>query len=284
MRIIEFLLFYLAYLLGLSLPLPLKYFIACRVADLFYIFLPSRRREVWENLRILTGKDKTQTLRMTKAVYYNFARFVAEFLSLPRLNRRNVRDWIKVENSVYLKEAFSRGKGVICLTAHIGNWEWGGACLALLGYPINAIILPQPNPWVARLFYRIRTSSGMRVINVGEGAKKSLRILRKGEAVAILGDRPFGEEGWEVRFFGRKVIFPRGPATLAYLTGAEILPGFLVREKGRFILYLEKPWRIKEGGEKEKVIKEATERISQIVEKYVRKYPEQWLIFEKIIK
>ena len=284
MRILEFLLFYLAYLLALALPFPLKYFISLRVADLFYFFQIKRRKEVWENLSQITGKSLKETLPMVREVYYNFARFVAEFLSLPRLNSKKVKKLIKISHPQFLEEAFSSGKGVICLTAHLGNWEWGGAYLALLGKPIYAVILPQKNPWVARLFYKLRTSPGMKVINVGEGAKKSIRILKKGKGLAILGDRPFGEEGVEVQFMGKKAIFPRGPATLAYLTDAVILSGFLIREKDCFTLYLEKPWRIEKKGAKEEDIYRATQKIASIIEKYVRKYPEQWLIFEKILR
>ena len=278
----EFLLYELSYLLALSLPFPLKYFIACRLADLFYIFLPSRRKAVWDNLGIITGKSRKETLYYVRKVYYNFARFVAELLSLPRLNKKRAEEWIEIVHPEFLRDAFSSEKGVICLTAHLGNWEWGGAYLSLLGYPINAIILPQKNPMVARLFFKLRTSSGMRIINVGGGAKKSIKVLRNGEGIAILGDRPFGEEGIRVNFFGKEVIFPRGPASLCYYTNAMILPGFTVREGKKYKLYMEKPFSIRGEGEKEEIIRKGMEKIISLMEKYIRKYPEQWAIFEEV--
>lgn len=281
---LEFLLYEIGYLLALSLPFPLKYFIACRIADLFYIFLPSRRKVVWENLEVITGKSKKETLPYVRKVYYNFARFVAELLSLPLLNKSRAREWIELVHPEYLKEAFSYKRGVICLTVHLGNWEWGGAYLSLLGYPISAIILPQRNPMVARLFLKLRTSSGMNIINIGEGAKRSIKALRNGEGVAILGDRPFGEEGMRMKFFGKEATLPKGPASLCYYTNAMILPGFTVREGKRYKLYFEKPFCIKGEGRKEEIIENGMKKIASLTEKYIRKYPEQWAIFEKVWK
>ncbi|MCD6219296.1 lysophospholipid acyltransferase family protein [Candidatus Calescamantes bacterium] len=278
----EVILYTLAYCLALSLPFSLKYFIACRIADLFYVFLPARRMIVWNNLKIITGKNKRETLPQVRKVYYHFACFVAEFLSLPLITKKRIERWVEIVHPEYLKEAFSKRRGTICLTAHIGNWEWGGACLSMLGYPMNAIILPQKNPWIARLFLKLRESSGMRVINVGGGAKRSIKVLKEGEGLAILGDRPFGEEGVKVRFCGKKSIFPKGPVYFAYHTGAAILPGFTVKEKGRYYLYLEKPFYIERGKDKEKVIAEGVQKIASLIEKYVKRFPTQWSVFEDI--
>ncbi len=277
-----YLLYLLASFLALNLPSPLRYFIAFRIADLFYFFSPTRRKIVYKNLSWITGKVGREVLRMSREVYYNFARTVADFLYLPRLSSSNLHRWIQSKRWEYLEEAFSQGKGVVCLTAHLGNWEWGGAFLAHRGKPIKAIVLPQKNKWVNRIFTRNRTGSGMEVIPVGLGIKKSFEALRKGYGVAILGDRLFNAEGVKVKFLGREVYFPRGPVLLAYHTGALILPGFTLWEKnGKYCLYLEKAWEI-EKGDKESVVRKETQKIASLIEKYVRKYPTQWMIFEKI--
>lgn len=283
-KVLEVLLYHLAYYLALCLPFPLKYFIACRVADLFYLFLPARRKTVWNNLTIVTGRSKQETLPQVRELYYHFACFVAELLSLPLFTRKKGKreGWVEIINPEYLEEAFSEKNGTICLTAHMGNWEWGGACLSLLGYPMNAVILPQKNPWVAGLFLKLRKSSGMKVINVGEGVKKSIKALKRGEGLAILGDRPFGEEGMKVKFCGRKTVFPKGPAYLAYRTGAVILPGFTLKNNGRYYLYLEKPFYIKGEGDREKIVNQGVYKIVSLIEKYVRMFPTQWSIFEDI--
>jgi KDO2-lipid IV(A) lauroyltransferase len=83
-------------------------------------------------------------------------------------------------------------------------------------------------------------------------------------------------------FFKRPSFLPRGPAALSLLTGAPIIPGFMIREKDdKFRLIIEKPIRFSPSGNKEIDQKTLTERCIERIEKYVKRYPDQWFMFSK---
>ena len=214
---------------------------------------------------------------------------------MSQLNRYNWRKWVKTVNEKYFDNAYKEGKGIIALTAHIGNWEMGGIVLSLMGYPTSAIVLPQRNRLVNDFFLKQRQSKGLKLVSLGSNLREGLRRLKNGEVLAILGDRNIGSlklarnkalnesNGVKVEFFGKKAYFPKGPAVLAYWTKAIILPGFTIRGKdNKYTLYFERPVLIERCEDKEEFIRINTQKIATIIEKYVRIYPEQWCVFEEI--
>ncbi len=158
-----YLLYLAAKFLMVSLPEPIKYWIALRVADLYLIFNKKYREAVIHNLRnIPSPKDGFQ---YAKNVFHNFAKYLADFLFISKLNKYNWRKWVKIVNKEYFDNAYKEGKGIIALTAHIGNWELGGIILSLMGYPISAVVLPQSNKAVDNIFVRQRQSKGLKPIS-----------------------------------------------------------------------------------------------------------------------
>lgn len=166
-----------------------------------------------------------------------------------------------------------------------------------MGYPISAIILPQKDKLVNKLFLKQRQLRGLNPISVGPSLKECFRKLKEKEVVAILGDKNFGiseglkdkflneGDGVEVEFFGKKAYFPKGPTLLAYRTDSNIVPGFTIKGKdNKYTLYLEKPIKTEKCKDKDEFIRSNTQKIAEVIEKYVSLYPEQWMIFEKVWK
>ena len=274
--------------LGIHLPLPVSYFIARRIAELRYIFLPSLRRIMRKNMKVVLkyrekiyGEkfDYSLLKEKVKQTYYYFAKYMVDFFNLPKWERKDVERKVKVENISYLDEALSYGNGVIVLTAHLGNWELAGVVTSLLGYKINAIAIPYRGPSITRIYKKRREEKGVKVILTGENPKKILKALKSNEIVAILGDRLFTEKGMEVEFMGRKTYFPRGPATLAVKTKAKFLPGFLVMEGNSYRLFFGKIIEVPENMEEKEKIRYLVEKGAKEIEKNVLLYPEQWLNF-----
>jgi len=284
MGIIQYLLHLGANLLALSLPPPAKHWVALRVSELYFIFNRKGRKAVENNLRFIpTREDKT---RLPLKIFHSFGKCAADFASVPRFkNWRHFSKRLEIVNNEYLDKAYREGKGVIALTAHIGNWEWGGVALALKGYPTSAIVLLHQNPLVDRIFVKKREEKKVKIIPLGTSFRESYRRLKKGEVVAILGDRNIGGSGIEVNFFGKPAYLPKGPAALAYRTGASIVPGFVIRKKdNRYTLYFEPALDLYKGKDREEFIRVNTQKIAQVIEKYILLYPEQWVVFEKIWK
>ena len=117
------------------------------------------------------------------------------------------------------------GKGVIMALPHIGSWEWGGAWLALQGYPMTSVAEPLEPPAMYEWFVAQREAMGLTIVPLGaEASGALLRTLRAGKLVGLLCDRDIVGNGVEVEFFGERTTLPGGPATLALRTGAALLP------------------------------------------------------------
>jgi len=290
---VEYILYLCARFLAVSFPTPLKYWIGLRVSDMYFLFHRKNREAVLSNFnKIPLEKNRHEVAR---SMFHNFSKSLADFLFISQLNKNNWGNWIGTVNKKIFDEAYKKKRGIIALTAHIGNWELGGIVLSLMGYPISAIVLPQRNKAVNDIFFKQRLEKGLKSIFMGENLIEGLRRLKRGEVLAIVGDRNIGfsrdikdktintSSGVEVNFFGKKAYFPKGPAILAYWTQALILPGFTVRERdNKYTLHFEKPIQVERCENKEEFIRITTQKIAAVIEKYVRRYPEQWCVFEKV--
>jgi len=92
---------------------------------------------------------------------------------------------VKIDNIEILNEGLSRGKGVIALTAHVGNWELAGIVTSLLGYKITGVSIPYLNSAVTRIYKTRRKSKGMDVILTGSNSKGILKALRENKILAV---------------------------------------------------------------------------------------------------
>ena len=290
---LEYILYLFAKFLAVSFPIPLKYWIGLRVSDMYFLFHKKNRKAVLSNFgKIPLQKEKHEVAR---EMFHNFSKSLADFLFISQLNKYNWTKWVKTVNEQHFDDAYRKKKGIIALTAHIGNWELGGVILSLMGYPVSAIVLPQRNRAVNNIFFKQRLAKGLNSIFLGQNLREGVRRLKRGEVLAIVGDRNIGfsrnikdktankTTGVEVDFFGRKAYFPKGPAILAYWTQALILPGFTVRGKdSKYTLHFERPIQIERCEDKEEFIRINTQKIAAVIEKYVRLYPEQWCVFEEV--
>lgn len=278
---------YLIYRIGqfiaLSLPLKAAYGLAVFFSDLHYLFAKSDREAVGDNLKaIFPQKSKRQINEIKISMFRNFAKYLVDFFRFSRLDIEYIKKNIKVENRGYLDEALSKEKGVITITAHLGNWELGGVVISLLGYPFSAVALPHKDKRVNKFFNFQRESRGIKVIPLGSAVRQCLEVLKKNEILALVGDRDFSARGIILDFFGRPTFLPEGPAAFALKTGAVIIPGFMVRNKDdSFTLRMEPPIEYTPIGDKDKDLKALIGHYKTIFEDYIRRYPDQWYMFRR---
>jgi KDO2-lipid IV(A) lauroyltransferase len=189
---------------------------------------------------------------------------------------------VRLVNTQYFDEALKNKKGAVILTAHIGNWELGGAAIAANGYPLLAIALPHAESKVNDFFNRQREERGVKIVPIRKAAFECLHALKNNTLVAILGDRDFTSAGIIVDFFGKPTLLPKGPAMLALKIGCPIIPGFSVMRDGYNLdVIFEKPLEFIKTGDIEEDIKEITKKFALRIEEYIRTYPEQWFMFRK---
>lgn len=276
-------LYRLGQFIALSLPLKTAYKVAVFFSDLHYLFAYKDRKEVKENLKVIFPQKTEKEIQGIRIrMFRNFAKYLVDFFRFEKIDKEYIKNKIRIENMHYFDQAIARKKGVIVLTAHLGNWELGGVVIALSGYPFWVVALPHKQKKVNDFFNFQRESKGIKVIQLGKAVRACLNILRENKMVALVGDRDFTEKGIILDFFGKPAFFPEGPAAFSLQTGASIVPGFMIRNPDdSFTLRIEKPFESKPSGDKKKDIKEAILWYKAIFEDYIREYPDQWYMFRR---
>ena len=283
----DFILFKIAQNLVLLLPLKAGYWLAEKLADIRYLVFKKDRRAVKNNLKVVLKNNEQKAAEYARCVFRNFGKYLVDFLRFSKMGQDYISKFIELKNIEYLEEGLSRGKGVIVVTAHLGNWELGGAVTAMLGYPLSVIAWAHDNRWVNSLFIRQRAIKGVKVIPVGIGVKRTFQCLANNEMVALVGDIDFShpDQGIEMDFFGRKAIIPKGPAAFSLKTGAPLVPAFMLRKKDdTFIFAVEKPIIYDTCGNLEEDLRNLTGIFLRTFEDYISRYPSQWFMAREIWK
>lgn len=273
-------LYRLAYLLANALPRSWSLHIATRLADSYWRRADQERRMIRDNLRLVLREPLTEWAPMVREVFRNFATYLAEFFIAHRLTAARIR----LEGLEETQERLRAHMPCIALSAHLGNWELGALLLRRAGLPMGAVALSHLNPRVNRLFDRQRLRGGVGVIPLGfRASTQCMTWLRNGGVLGIVGDRNFGRRGIPVRLFGRDVAMPPGPAMLSLRSGAPLVPIFLIREAPWcFRFYSEEAIVPPRGRWTSSQVTELTQRYTDVLAQYVRRFPSQWLMFQRL--
>lgn len=267
------------------LPLRAAYAFAQILSDLQYSFSHTDRKSVRSNIKKILNRDEVDE-RLVRDVFRNFGKYLVDFFRMARyVDEDFVKKNVKCEGEEYLKDALKEGKGVIIVTAHIGNWELGGIIMGKLGYPLLAVALPHKHKWVNDLFNAQRDKCGITVVPPSVAVRRCLEKLKANESVALVADRDFGPHGLPMDFLGYPTLLPKGPAVLAIRTGAVIVPSFMMRNPDdTFSLSFHKPVHASFIGEHtvtDDVLKGVINQYIKVVEDKIRQFPGQWLMFRE---
>jgi KDO2-lipid IV(A) lauroyltransferase len=187
---------------------------------------------------------------------------------------------VDIKGKDHLDEALSHNRGVIAVTAHFGNFPIMQFRLAQAGYNVNSIIRHMRDKMADEYFLRKRNKVGVKTIYTEPRSTcvlQSARSLKGNEVLFILLDQNFGTGGVFVDFFGKKAATATGPIILAQRTKAVIMPMFIVHNnQGRHTLFIEPEFKLEENDNKEKTILLNIQRLTGIIEKYIRQYPAEW--------
>ena len=233
------------------------------------------------NLRLALGNHPEQDGKpeaIIDRVVRNFSRGAAELACSLHWTPDFVRQSIRLEGKEHLDACLRRGRGVIALTAHLGNFALIGTRLAAEGYTFNALIKNPPDRRFAKLLDTARLQIGQKTISARpriEAAKNVLKSLKHNEIVLIVADE-YKHNGISVEFFGHQVPSARGPATLAMRSGAAVVPMFLFWEDEGLRLRVDSSLPLVNSGESQKDIEENTAMFAKCLETAIRNRPDQW--------
>jgi KDO2-lipid IV(A) lauroyltransferase len=175
--------------------------------------------------------------------------------------------------------ARAEGGGLIVLTAHFGSWEFFAGAMAAHGFPLTIVQRPREDAGLDRVLQERRAEAGAAYLERGSAAFAAIRALRRGDLLALPFDQnAHAGEGVFVPFFGRLAATRTAPVRLAMLTGAPVVPAFLVRERDeplRHVARILPPLELAPG-EGDDVVLENVRRMTHAIEAEVRRAPEQW--------
>ena len=238
-----------------------------------------------ENLRVVRPDASGRELRRLALLTYRcYARDTIDFIRGLSMNARQLGQMVSQIDSDRFDAVLAEGRGVIIAGGHFGNWELGGVALRqLLGYPLSVVGRPEASAAVGVIRKRLRVSLGIETIQIGQMLETALRVRRllgENGVVAMLMDRHLGRDRVDVTFFGRPTGFLRTPAMIAVLSGAPLLPSYMIRQPdGRFHAVCGDPIRVDASTSQEAGVQAATQAFATQLERRIRETPYLWYQF-----
>lgn len=264
------------------LPYSVVRFLTRGLISVGFLFIVRQKRIAEESLSIAFASEKSpqEIKAIFKNCFSNLGKGMVEliyFMAHPKMIKENVR----LEGKKHFDEAFAKGKGVIIVSAHFGNFPLMLLRLAQEGYKANAIIRPTRDEKIEKYFQAQRTKLGLHTIYANPKqacVTESIKVLRNNEFLFIPLDQNFGSgAGVFVEFFGEKAATATGPVVFALRTGSPIVPMFIVREKDdTHKIIIEPAMTLEKKGSEKEMIEHNVQRITAVIEKYIRKYPQEW--------
>lgn len=247
---------------------------------LIHLIDAKHRRVALANLeRAGVGGTPERTRRLARRAFEHLGILSAEFLQMPRLIARGTLErTCRFEGIEHLEAAKGRGRGVIIVTGHLGNFEIAALAVAAAGYDLRSVSRPIENPWVETYVQRLRGVTGQRILPKRQAMRGMVQCLREGGFLVLMMDQDQRKEGIFVPFFGREASTVRSPAVLSIKFGAPIVPMFTWRTgSGRHVVIATEPVEPPEGTDREDAVRDLTARITARLEEAIRAHPDQWL-------
>jgi phosphatidylinositol dimannoside acyltransferase len=263
-------------------PLRVCYAVAVLLSDLAFAVLSTQRQSAIDNMAQVLGlhRDEPVVRQKAKEAFRHYGRYVADFLRLPYLDADELATRLNFSGWEHIDDALGAGKGVIFISAHVGNWDLATAILAHRGYPVNVVAETFQPPKLNKVVQGHRERHGAKVIPLESSARRVLGVLRKNEILGLLIDRPSPEAGVMVRFFGDLTEVPAGAALLALKTGARLVSGVVIRNPDHtYTGFVNSHFDVELTGDLPTDVRRLTQVIMDTLENFIRQYPEQWFIF-----
>jgi Kdo2-lipid IVA lauroyltransferase/acyltransferase len=264
-----------------ALPRRLARGFATILVWIVYHALGRLRRVGFRNLELaLPETSLAERERILRGVYRHLGWQLVEFCRMPRYTAENTRGWIRAEGLERYLAAQGRGKGVLILTGHLGAWELSSFYHSLMGHPMGMVIRRLDNRRLDAFVNGIRCLHGNRVFHKDDFGRGLLSAMRHGDSVGILMDTNMTPpQGLFADFFGVRACTASGLAHIALRTGAAVLPGFLVWEPAerQYVLHFGEELLFSSTGDTPVDLHAATQKCNDVLESWIRRYPDQWL-------
>ena len=279
-------LFYIMTLFAALLPASFAYRAGALAGRMIPLLLPKRRAIVFENISLALPFMQNHPLwtsagisaeEITKETFANLGRSLMELCRLFHGRGEDIFARIEFRGLEHFEAALARGKGVVILTGHCGNWELLALAISLhTNGPMAVVARRQNNPYLNRMVERMRMRYNSSVIYKQGALRGMLSVFKKGGTIGLVTDQAvFPEEGALIDVLGRKAWASKAPAIIAKKCGASFLPSFIHREEERFVFTIHPAHRFS-GDMSEEGLRVEAQALSRYVEDFIVAHPSQW--------
>jgi predicted LPLAT superfamily acyltransferase len=258
--------------------------IASVTALIFFLLLKPERRAVAGNLRRVSGKRGFALQWKVYRVFYSFCDFMVSYCYVPRATHSQLLSMLVDQERGVAKidQCLAAGNGLIVWTAHLGNSEFASRLLEMHGRPVNVARVVEDKP--AEIMLRnLMANERLKIVDLSGGVRATIELLQalhRNEIVAIQGDRVYRRHSTDVPFFSQPAPFPLGPFLLSQVSGAPVLPGFVIRQGWlRYRVLMGDPIPPVPSGDRDAGPQSGLCQAVRFLEKTLTTHHDQWLNF-----
>jgi KDO2-lipid IV(A) lauroyltransferase len=253
--------------------------VGCLVGRLLYAGAHTQRRIVRSNLQFAFPEFSPQKVRQTaRSVFRNYGITLVEILQMGFFSRDDVLRRVHIHGIERVFEYVGSSKGLVVVSAHLGNWEIGMQVLpCFFDRPVTAVAKKFKSGWIENWLYRIRTRFGSQILYKKGVLAEMTRIVREGGVLTVLVDMARRKDGVEIEFFGKKATATPAAAMLALRCRCPLIPVFCLRQAdGTIGVEVGAPIEMVRSRDLRRDLVANTQRITDVVEATIRRHPEQW--------
>ncbi len=262
------------------IPRWLGIFVAGILGEIAYLVLRKDAGKAVRNLEKIFGDNFTATQRMqiVRNCFMNIAKNALDVIRIRKYYHRQIKPLVDIEGLEHLDNVYNRGKGVIAVTGHIGNFELLAAQITNLGYKVAVIGRELYDKRLNRLLVENRESMGMINIDTKDSPKKILQLLREGCMLGVLIDTDsMRVRSMFVPALGKLSWTPIGQSIIGLRSGAGFVPFACVRNKERYKIIIGPEVTIERTDDFDKDVYNMTKKCTEQWEKFVLEYTDQWI-------
>jgi lauroyl/myristoyl acyltransferase len=261
----------------------------CRLGGiLIYRFNRKGRAAVRSNMRHVVGPAASQRLvsRLARNVFINNLKNYYDMLRLPYLDHATVRRMVEVKDAHYALDELAKGKGVVLISAHLGNFNLIIQAANALGTQLHLLAEPIEPPELYEYITALRESQGLKLIPVGgPSLRQVFRVLKDGQVLGIATDRDVTNSGEMLPFFGQPTSMPVGAIEIGRRAGAPIIPVLIYRQSNnRSVAQLFSPLALAHTDDPAADSATNKRLLLATHERFIASHPDQWIILQPMWK
>ena len=273
--------------LGRRLPLAWLYRMSAPAGRLAFYLMGKRRKIVFDNLQLAFGSEGNRSgyRAIAQRTFCDSFKNVVEVAKLIFSGPPYIKGIMSIDGIEHLERALGLGRGVVAVSAHMGNFPLIGPRLIAEGYRFSLMLRDPRDSKLAAVLAGIRGKLGIESIPVQPSRTciaESLKCLKRNGILFLQIDQNASSRDLWVDFFGREVPTFKGPVVFSMRTGAPIIPLFTVRDApDHHRLMVAPPFAIDNTGNRDQDILTTTAKLTKLIESYIRRYPTQWWWFHR---